>query len=344
MWHQLTGAIEDLVATRGFEGHLLDFYNNVVSDFEGRLNPTRLMAVALKASRQCGSPEDALDFLERVGTKVRENDAYAVKLSEEARLKLAGGDPDSCKALLEEAETIVSGVVGMDSVIHGHFYYVSAEYDNVKGAQSSYYKNMLLYLACTPTETLDEEEQIEIAFNLGRAALLSTTIYNFGELLGHDILSVLDGSDRSWLSAVLRAFNAGDIDAYEAIKAANAASFADLGEEAEPVLAEKIGILALVEMLFSRSSADRIVSFTDIAEVTRVRTSEVEHLVMRALSLKLIKGLIDEVDGTLDVSWVQPRVLDMAQLGKMRGKLAEWNATVDQTLVFMTNETPELFT
>ena len=49
-----------------------------------------------------------------VGTKVRENDAYAVKLSEEARLKLAGGDPDSCKALLEEAETIVSGVVGMD--------------------------------------------------------------------------------------------------------------------------------------------------------------------------------------------------------------------------------------
>ena len=88
-------------------------------------------------------------------------------------------------------------------------------------------------------------------------------------------MSVLDGSDRSWLSAVLRAFNAGDIDAYEAIKAANAASFADLGEEAEPVLAEKIGILALVEMLFSRSSADRIVSFTDIAEVTRVRTSEV---------------------------------------------------------------------
>ena len=73
-------------------------------------------------------------------------------------------------------------------------------------------------------------------------------------------------------------------------------------------------------------------------------TTQVEHLVMRALSLKLIKGLIDEVDGTLDVSWVQPRVLDMAQLGKMRGKLAEWNATVDQTLVFMTNETPELFT
>ena len=68
-------------------------------------------------------------------------------------------------------------------MIHGHFYYVSAEYDNVKGAQSSYYKNMLLYLACTPTETLDEEEQIEIAFNLGRAALLSTTIYNFGELV-----------------------------------------------------------------------------------------------------------------------------------------------------------------
>ena len=35
---------------------------------------------------------------------------------------------------------------------------------------------------------------------------------------------------------------------------------------------------------------------------------------MRSFSLGLCKGSIDQVDGTVRVTWVQPRVLDKAQL------------------------------
>lgn len=48
---------------------------------------------------------------------------------------------------------------------------------------NEYYKTQLLYLAYTPLETLSENEQRRIAFDLGKAALLGDRIYNFGELV-----------------------------------------------------------------------------------------------------------------------------------------------------------------
>ena len=62
---------------------------------------------------------------------------------------------------------------------------------------------------------------------------------------------------------------------------------------------------------------------------------------MRALSLKLIRGKIDQVDGTIAVEWVQPRVLQQPQIAKMTERLATWTATVDSTLKFLEGETPE---
>ena len=38
---------------------------------------------------------------------------------------------------------------------------------------------------------------------------------------------------------------------------------------------------------------------------------------MRALSLNLIKGLIDEIEHKVYISWVQPRVLDINQVNTL---------------------------
>jgi 26S proteasome regulatory subunit N9 len=48
-------------------------------------------------------------------------------------------------------------------------------------------------------------------------------------------------------------------------------------------------------------------------------------VIMRAMSVGLIKGMIDEVDGIFSVTWVQPRVLSVDQLGVLKTQIGDWN-------------------
>ena len=61
-------------------------------------------------------------------------------------------------------------------------------------------------------------EQAERAFNIGLAAIVGEGVYNFGELLAHDILAALKGTEREWLIQLLYAFNSGDIDKFTTLK------------------------------------------------------------------------------------------------------------------------------
>lgn len=58
---------------------------------------------------------------------------------------------------------------------------------------------------------------------------------------------------------------------------------------------------------------------------------EVEHLIMKALSLKLIRGTVDQIDSTVDITWVQPRVLDERQLETLAKQFGEWTRSVGVT-------------
>ena len=61
--------------------------------------------------------------------------------------------------------------------------------------------------------------------------------------------------------------------------------------------------MTLMESVFKRSKEARgQMTFAEISRETQVHEEEVEHLVMKALSLGLIRGKIDEVDRRVAVS------------------------------------------
>jgi 26S proteasome regulatory subunit N9 len=71
-------------------------------------------------------------------------------------------------------------------------------------------------------------------------------------------------------------------------------------------------------------------TFATISEETKVQPNEIEHLIMKALSLGLLKGTIDQVAEIARINWVQPKVLDMKQIENMRARLRDWDSSVNQ--------------
>jgi hypothetical protein len=60
----------------------------------------------------------------------------------------------------------------------------------------------------------------------------------------------------------------------------------------------------------------------------------VELLLMKAFSLGVLKGTIDQVEGQVRVKWVQPRVLDMTQISGIRDRLHSWSSQVRNAIIY----------
>lgn len=72
----------------------------------------------------------------------------------------------------------------------------SSSVAQAKADYGDYYKTSLLYLACVDVETdLTEAERVQRAHDLALAALLSESIYNFGELVRRCPCEGKDGAD-----------------------------------------------------------------------------------------------------------------------------------------------------
>jgi 26S proteasome regulatory subunit N9 len=130
------------------------------------------------------------------------------------------------------------------------------------------------------------------------------------------------------LRDLLFAYNLGDLAAYDAL-AGNIAKNKLLQQHAT-FLYEKMRLSALTEAVFRRPPHDRAMTFTSISAETRVPLADIEYLIMRALSLGLLKGSIDQVGEIARINWVQPKVLSRAQIGNMRSQLLEWDSGVNQ--------------
>lgn len=339
LWHQLTLALLDLVKSPTLSGSddLRDLYENFVVDFEHRINQLSLVRIALAVAASFGNAEEATKYLSSVAEKVKTHaEASILCRTNIARIKLGTEDLEPLKRVVEDLNKDLDALDTVTTT-HGEFYKLSSEYYRRVGNHASYYRDALRYLGCTDLEELSENERAEAAFRIGVAALLGEGVYNFGELLAHPVLESLRNSERRWLVDLLLAFNSGNMAQFEAD--ATWKSLPDL-QVAERHLRRKLSLLSLMEMIFARPSAERSLSFSDISAASRVPVDEVEMLVMRALSLGLVKGSIDEVQQTAHMTWVQPRVLDRTQLGTMRTRLQEWCTRVQKTAFSVEDQVP----
>ncbi|CAO3630164.1 unnamed protein product [Cunninghamella echinulata] len=260
---------------------------------------------------------------------------------EAAHFQLLLGQVDEVKKVIDSSEKILDGFDSVETPIYASFYRVSAEYFKSQADYAHYYKSALLFLACVNLDEMSDTEKVERAYDLAMSALLGDNIYNFGELLMHPVLDSLTNTENDWLRTLLFAFNNGDIGKFEAL--APHFNKQPLLQQNSSALSKKICLMSLIEAVFRRSADNRIIPFSEIASETRLPIDEVEHLVMKALSLNLIRGSIDQVDQLVTVNWVQPRVLDKSQIDGMRQRLEDWSNQVKKISTFVSQQGGEVF-
>lgn len=61
-----------------------------------------------------------------------------------------------------------------------------------------------------------------------------------------------------------------------------------------------------------------------------------------SLQVHLIEGIVDQVEGTVYISWVQPRVLGIPQIKSLNNRLDSWVGKVRTALSTVEAETPDL--
>jgi len=348
LWHQLTVKLEEFLTLDGTAELLIPLYETFICDFKHKLNKLVLARIMCAVARQYAEPEKLIAFCEASIEECKKEDKQAACYitSELARMLLDMDRVAECKTRIETASAYVDGTAGIDNSVQASYCRAQAAYFKVSGPASEFYKYALLLLAYAPLSEMGEAEATSISFDLGIAALVGEGLYNFGELLEHPVVATLEATEFAWLAQLLRAFNAGDIAKYESLVATHHKKL----EEQPALLAntnflkEKITLMCLTETLFQRqggANGERDISFGDIAAASQLPLEQVELLVMRALSLKLIRGVMDQVKQSLRVSWVQPRVLQPAQIRLMAERLDAWQGTVTSTLNFLENETPE---
>lgn len=320
LWHQLSTKIFEYIEQAPGNKDLLSLHQNFVVDFEMKMNPLLLIDFASKVASQINNPDACIELIESLKPKVKHNKMASVLCSiiigEQQQMK---NDVAAVEKLLEELSTEIDDVDGVTPV-HARYYLFASDHYKKIGDHCKYYRNSLRYLGCLSdsdaTFKSPQPEQQERAFTMALAALLGDEIFNFGELLQHPIINCIDSRKR-WVVDLLEAFNSGDLAKYEALQP-QWSSQPDLVIHALD-LRKKITLMCLMEMTFK--SHDGVLTFDQIASQARIELTEVEMLVMRALSLGLVKGNIDQVSGHVHLWWVQPRVLNRAQILSLRSRL-----------------------
>lgn len=376
LWHQLTLAVLEFMSTPSTlrstaEGgnSYLALYDQIILPVDKKLNPLSLARIASNVASSLliipavpgaqGDSVAARTVLENLLEKKGQLGKSATLFTESklALLKLtqmqnsANQGEDNSDELAQIKDMIKSGskileteLEGAETIVHSAFYEASMTYRKLVGPPEVFYKQAMLYLTYNPLDQMSVEEKYNLATGISLAALTGEGVFNFGEVVEHPILSCLTDTENKWLLELMHVFATGNVVEFQRITAQY-----DPQIRAQPALLsrvelvkEKITLLALVNMVFERPSSERTLDFTDISSRIGVPFEQVEWVIMKAFSLGLIKGTMDEVDETVSVTSVMPRVLNTQQLKDLSERFGEWAVKVSKIKDYMGDQIPTL--
>jgi 26S proteasome regulatory subunit N9 len=231
-------------------------------------------------------------------------------------------------------------------IVNAAHYEMSMIYYKIIGPPEAFYTEAIHYLNYYQPSTTSLSSQTKshtLAVDLCLAALTGDGVYNLGQVVMNPIVQVLVGTPDEWLVDVLTTCSKGDVRAFHTMCTATYANqiasqpaLVNMGHK----MAEKITLLGLVELVFAKPASDRTLSYQEIATGLDAPVDRVEWVVMRAFSVRLMEGSMDQVDETVHVTWILPRSLGNDQMRDLATRFGDWATKVSKIKDHMIEETP----
>jgi len=358
----------------------LALYDKVVLSIDSKLNPLSLARIAAYVSAslapsEASKPADDKDataakaILENLLANKKDDLGVSAtifcqsKLSMLTLASIGALNPsdekqkqqlDSIKSIINSNAKILQEMMhdrdtSESAIVHSVHYEMAMTYYKVLGPPERFYDQAMSYLNYAPLVEKDKDpEQAkqyhQLAVDLCLAALTGEGVYNLGQVVETPVLALLAGTSEQWLVELLRSCSKGDVLEFNKLTQQYADSIVKqpaLVHRATAVQ-EKLTLLALVNLIFEKHSSERTLTFAEIAERLHTPLEQVEWVIMRAFSLHLMEGVMDQVDQTVSVTWVLPRVLDSVQLQALASRFGAWASRVNTTKDFMQEQTPML--
>jgi 26S proteasome regulatory subunit N9 len=158
------------------------------------------------------------------------------------------------------------------------------------------------------------------------ASLIGEKMFNFAELIEKDFFKLLAKSQYEWIYYLIISFNSAKVDQFLNMMNVYAVHISNdkvLNSHRE-FLEVKIRIAALLDLVFQKNKNERVLTYSEICKSLHCEYTQIELLVIKALSSGLIKGYIDEVENKVVVNWVQPKYLDREKIEILHERVDQW--------------------
>jgi 26S proteasome regulatory subunit N9 len=158
------------------------------------------------------------------------------------------------------------------------------------------------------------------------ASLIGEKMFNFAELIEKEFFKVLAKSNYEWIYSLILSFNSAKVDQFLNMINKYAVSIQQDRVLSTHIdfLQVKIRIAALLDLVFQKNKNERVLFYKEIAANCLCDLDKIEFLLIKALSLGLIKGYIDEVENKIVVNWIHPKYLDREKIIFLHDRLDQW--------------------
>jgi 26S proteasome regulatory subunit N9 len=359
-YHQLTVGILKFTSDPSsnlYNDNFLTLFSKVLVPIQSKLNQLALSKIAWNVASSLQSAALGISLLSELISTLDAPKHRFAKLYSESRLHLLKltnindiansiSITQDSKRFLKENEGTLQELSSTSTesevaTVHSAYYKTAMQLYKTIGPAEEFYKMAIQYLHYTPIIEIGTKDEVQaLARDLCLAALVGENVYNLGTVVYENsiLLEALDGTSDSYLVTLMQAAANGDVSAIQTLQD-HKSELEKLGCK-EQIIREKIMLLALVNMVFQRGSDERTLLFDDVASRLEIDSDQVEWVVMKAFSLGLIKGSMDQVDGTVHVTWVMPRVLDDSMMTTLAERFGEWAQKVEETRDYMGEHIP----